>query len=123
MHHGLSCSMLECKRFACVVCKGSLALDSDPEFGFSVFLAFRVRSVQVCVLLDVVVERLRTVDAAVRSTHFLVHCVGIRRALSRNRAIIKVLHHYHQFTMKKVSWGFRLVLLGYRREAGADELA
>lgn len=78
------------------------------------------------VSLDVVVERLRTVDAAVRSAEFLFQRVGIGRALSRNGAIIKVLHHYHQFTMKKVRRGFKLVFLGAasdRGGTGAGELA
>lgn len=70
----------------------------------------------VCLSLDVVAERLRTVDAAERAAEFLLHCVGIGGALSRSGAIIKVLHHYHQFTRQ----GFRLVLLGAAGGGGGD---
>lgn len=74
----------------------------------------------MCVSLDVVAECLRTVDAAERAAEFLLRCVRIGGALSRGGAIIKVLHHYHQFTMQRFRRSFRLVLLGAAGGGGGD---
>lgn len=69
--------------------------------------------------LYVVVECLWTVDAAVWATEFLLCCTGIGGVLSQGGAIIKVLHHYHQFTMQVgVKLGSRLVLMGVAGSCG-----
>lgn len=62
--------------------------------------------------LDVVAQSLRTVDAAVRSSKPAIQHVGFEGALSAVGAVIKVLHHYHQFTRREAGgrW-YRLVLL------------
>lgn len=74
----------------------------------------------VCLSRHIVAERLRAVDAAEWATEFLLRCVGIGGALSRGGAIIKVLHHYHQFTMQRFRRWFRLVLLGAAGGGGGD---
>ncbi len=66
----------------------------------------------MCVSPDVVAQRLGTVDAAVRSSKLLIQRVGFEGASSGGAAIIKVLHHYHQFTVRRVRRKFRLVMLG-----------
>lgn len=68
----------------------------------------------VCLFLSlyVVAECLWTVDAAVWATEFLLCCTGIGAVLLQGGAIIKVLHHYHQFTTQVgVKLGLRRVLM------------
>lgn len=50
-------------------------------------------------------------DAAVRSSVNSIQCAGFEGFSPRVAAIIKVLHHYNQFTMRRVGWRLRLVLL------------
>lgn len=50
----------------------------------------------VCVSRNIVAQRLWTVDAAVRSSEFLLCCAGIGGRLLGGGAVIKVLHHYDQ---------------------------
>lgn len=51
-------------------------------------------------------------DAAVRSCEFTVRHVGFDGASAGGGAVIKVLHQYHQFTVRRVQWRFTLGLMG-----------
>lgn len=66
----------------------------------------------VRVSLDVVAERPGTVDAAVRPSKLMTLGVGLGGVSPGGRAIVKILHQYHQFTVREVRQRLGLVLLG-----------